>query len=134
MQSLSEILGVGILTHACGKGRNSAQNLPFGRKLSGCRKGDACPGDVVWEASPSHLQGAGFGAGGEVPVAPVDPPRITCAGISLSPSGVVGSGEGSASLLWSNGRGIGHQETLKKDSPSAQSVVFDSVTPWTVAC
>lgn len=91
MQSLSEILGVGILTHACGKGRNSAQNLPFGRKLSGCRKGDACPGDVVWEASPSHLQGAGFGAGGEVPVAPVDPPRITCAGISLSPSGVVGS-------------------------------------------
>ena len=59
--------------------------------MSGCRKGDACPGDVVWEASPSHLQGAGFGAGGEVPVAPVDPPRITCAGISLSPSGVVGS-------------------------------------------
>ena len=27
-------------------------------------------------------------------------------------------GEGSVSLLWSHGRGIGHQETLKKDSPA----------------
>ena len=26
-------------------------------------------------------------------------------------------GEGSSSLIWSHGRGIGHQETLKKDSP-----------------
>ena len=31
-------------------------------------------------------------------------------------------GEGSASLLWSHGRGIGHQETLKKDSPSLSQV------------
>ena len=31
-------------------------------------------------------------------------------------------GEGSASLLWSHGRGIGHQETLKKDSPSLSRV------------
>ena len=31
-------------------------------------------------------------------------------------------GEGSASLLWRHGRGIGHQETLKKDSPSLSRV------------
>ena len=31
-------------------------------------------------------------------------------------------GEGSASLLWSHGWGIGHQETLKKDSPSLSRV------------
>lgn len=88
MHSLSEILGVGILTHACEKRLNSAQNLPFGGKSSGCRKGDACPGNVVWEASPSHLQGAGVG--GELRVAPVDLPRITRAAMSLSPVGVVG--------------------------------------------
>ena len=31
-------------------------------------------------------------------------------------------GEGSASLFWRHGRGIGHQETLKKDSPSLSRV------------
>lgn len=46
----------------------------------------------MWSGRPPpdacRVRGLG---GGEVRVAPADPPRITCAGISLSPSRVVGS-------------------------------------------
>ena len=92
----------------------------------GERTRDCCPGQAGKEGPHLSLTGASCGF------------SRTAAPLWVFSRGVMGysgsllcvtrevsfpaCGEGSASLLWSHGRGIGHQETLKKDSPSLSRV------------